>query len=149
MSTPPKQPDPVEFSDVIAIVDPGDSWPELLPAAVSIARRESARLRVVVCPAADNASRLDEVRAELQCHDIRTLPFGVQCTAAAESLSQTLVEILEETPQPLVLLCNPANETTGDAVSIALSSLLSPAPSTEQVNSHRQNAELRLFVKRV
>ncbi|MFM7036563.1 MAG: hypothetical protein ACKO2L_02460 [Planctomycetaceae bacterium] len=149
MSTPPKQPSPVEFSDIIALVDLSDSWPELLPAAISLARRESARLRVLVCPAADGDSRLDEVRGELQCHDIRTLPFGVQCTAAGEPIRQTLADMLQESPWPLVLLLrSPTNETASDTVSVAVASLLAPAPAMEQDSSHPANSTLRRFVKR-
>lgn len=148
MSILPNRPAPEEFSDVIALVDDADSWPELLPPALSLARRESARLRLLILPSADNNSRVDEVRAELQRHDIRTLPAGVQCTPTQDSLHQTLVDTLQDTPRPLLLLRSAAAEANCDTVSIVVASLLSPTTAAEHDSSHTINSELRLFVKR-
>jgi hypothetical protein len=148
MSILPNRPAPEEFSDVIAIIDAEDFWEELLLPALSLARRESARLRVLVLPSASSTERLDVVRAELQGHDIRTLPLGVQCTPAENPFEQTLMVMLEETPRPLLLLRKTATRSTSDAVSTAVLNLLSPAPVAAHEGSPRTDSNLLCFVKR-
>jgi hypothetical protein len=148
MSTPPNQPVPDQFSDVIALVDAADSWQELLTTAMSLARRESARLRLLILPSADNNARLLEVRAELQNLDIRTLPFGVQCTIAADPIENALADTLQETPQPLVLLRTTSAAVVNASVNSAVTNLSSPASFTSVLHDWPStDPSLRLFVK--
>lgn len=97
-----------DFTDVIAVVDPEHSWQNLLLPAICAARHETARLHVLALPSAIGTSRLQEVRAELQGHDIRTLPSGLRCSELERPLREQLAEMLQETPRPVVLVRNPA-----------------------------------------
>ncbi|MEY3174797.1 MAG: hypothetical protein RLZZ436_2711 [Planctomycetota bacterium] len=97
-----------DFTDVIAVVDPEHSWQSLLLPAICAARHETARLHVLALPSAIGTSRLQEVRAELQGHDIRTLPSGLRCSELERPLREQLAEMLQETPRPVVLVRNPA-----------------------------------------
>lgn len=98
-SSPPA----VEWTDVVAIIDAAAAWQELLSPSIAAARCESARLLVLVLHSGTDAGRLDEVRQELQCHDIRTLPAGVRCIATPALLAELLTELLQDTPRPLML----------------------------------------------
>lgn len=96
-------PSAVGLTDVVAMIDAAAGWQELLVPCIAAARCESARLLVLVLPSETGSSRLDEVRQELQCHDIRTLPAGVRCIATPALLAELLTELLPATPRPLLV----------------------------------------------
>lgn len=92
------------FTDVIILIDAADFWQDLLLPAIATARTASARLLVLVSPSQDGSRRLDAVRSELQCHDIRTLPSGILCVELPDPAQESLAEFLQQAPQPLVFL---------------------------------------------
>ncbi|MFM7056220.1 MAG: hypothetical protein ACKO2P_04780 [Planctomycetota bacterium] len=92
------------FPDVIAIAATAHCRSGILVSAIATARTASARLLVLVAPAQDGTSQLEAVRAELQCHDIRTLPAGIRCAELSWPLDESLAEFLRQAPDSLVLL---------------------------------------------
>lgn len=91
------------LTDVVAIIDAAAAWQELLLPCIAAARCESARLLVLVLPSGTGSSRLDAVRDELQCHDIRTLPAGVRCIEPPTLLAEVLTELLQDARRPLMV----------------------------------------------
>jgi len=91
------------LTDVVAVIDAAAAWQRLLVPCIAAARCEAARLLVLVLPSETGSSRLDEVRHELQCHDIRTLPAGVRCIETPALLPELLTELLQDTVRPLIL----------------------------------------------
>ena len=109
---------------MVAMIDATAGWQELLVPCIAAARCESARLLVLVLPSETGSSRLDEVRHELQCHDIRTLPAGVRCVEAPEFLPALLEEVPGDTRRPLIVF-----RSDSIAAAVAAVELLMPSPN--------------------
>lgn len=110
------------FTDVVAMLDAAVAWQELLVPCIAAARCESARLLVLVRPSETGSSRLDEVRHELQCHDIRTLPAGVRCVEAPELLPELLAESLQNSRRPIIVFRSGSTAAAVAAVELLMRS---------------------------
>lgn len=125
-------PSAVGWTEVVAIIDAAAAWQELLVPSIAAARCESARLLVLVLPSETGSSRLDEVRHELQCHDIRTLAAGVRCIETPALLAELLTELLQDTRRPLMLFRSGSVAAAVAAVELLIRGLESGAEACER-----------------